>query len=100
MKNNLKLILLISILTLLLSCSKDLFPGGLTLGDFENHLKSSMSYTEIVDKFGQPSNDIGSGIHIYVYLLTDSTEIWIGYADKILYAKQMDSNQQLIKTLI
>lgn len=67
---------------------------------FEKNLKSGMDYTAIVSKFGQPIKDIGSGIHIYVYVLDDATEIWIGYVDKILYARHMDKTQKLIKTLI
>lgn len=54
-----------------------------------------MDYTAIVSKFGQPTKDIGSGIHIYVYVLDDATEIWIGYVDKILYARHMDKTQKL-----
>ncbi len=59
-----------------------------------------MIYKAIVDQFGEPSNDIGSGIHIYVLVLTDFTEIRIGYTDKIPYARQMDPTHQLLNTLI
>jgi hypothetical protein len=59
-----------------------------------------MIYNSIVAKFGEPSNDIGSGIHIYVYQLIDSTEIWIGYADKIIYVRHMDKNHQIIENII
>jgi hypothetical protein len=59
-----------------------------------------MDYTSFVDFFGEPTKDIGSGIHIYVYKLTDSTEIWIGYVDNILYAHHVDKNQQLLNTII
>jgi hypothetical protein len=59
-----------------------------------------MAFTDITTKFGQPDFDKGSGIHIYVYKLKDSTEIWIGYTDRILYATHMDSNQQLLHKLI
>ena len=95
-------VLYISILLLVLSCNKEsnLYSDGLTLSDFENNLKPSMTYETIVGKFGAPFADIGSGIHIYVYKLTDSTEVWIGYTDKILYARQMDSNGQLLKSLL
>ena len=67
---------------------------------FSTQLKVDMNYDAIVSKFGQPSADKGSGIHIYVYKLDDGTEIWIGYADKIIYARQMDSNGQLLRTII
>lgn len=59
-----------------------------------------MNYNAIVAKFGEPSKDIGSGIHIYVYILSDSTEVWIGYTDKILYARHLDKNHLLIENLI
>jgi hypothetical protein len=59
-----------------------------------------MTYNSIVAIFGVPLKDIGSGIHIYVYQLADSSEIWIGYSDKILYARHMDKNGQIIENLI
>jgi hypothetical protein len=67
---------------------------------FKDNLKSDMTYNSIVAKFGEPSKDIGSGIHIYVYQLSDTTQIWIGYADKIYYARHMDKEQKLIKDII
>jgi hypothetical protein len=94
--------LFLTIMLLVLSCNKEnnLYSDGLTLSDFENHLVQNMTYESIVQKFGPPAADIGSGIHIYVYKLIDSTEIWIGYTDRILYARQMDPNQLLLKTLL
>ncbi len=49
-----------------------------------------MSYGDIVKRFGKPDEDRGSGIHIYVYNLSDSTEIVIGFTDKIVYARHVD----------
>lgn len=72
----------------------------LSYADFENNLKSDMNYNSITAKFGIPSKDIGSGIHIYVYELIDSSEIWIGYADKIFYARHLDVNHVLLEDLI
>jgi hypothetical protein len=85
-----------------MSCTKqnNLAKQEFSYSDFENNLKSDMSYNSIVAKFGAPSNDIGSGIHIYVYQLTDESEIWIGYTDRILYARHMDKNHQLLNTII
>jgi len=71
-----------------------------TYSDFAEKLKPDMNYNQIVATFGEPFSDIGSGIHVYVYKLTDSTEMIIGYTDKILYAKQIDKNQQIINELI
>jgi hypothetical protein len=73
---------------------------ALTYFYFREHLKPAMNFNDIAAKFGKPAKDIGSGIHIYVYPLADGTEIWIGYAGKILYAKQVDKNRQIIQSII
>ena len=72
----------------------------MTYDDFKNHLTAEMKYEEIVTTFGKPVNDIGSGIHIYVYKLKDLTEVWIGYAAVIMYAKHIDGNQNELHVLI
>ena len=99
MKNT---ILFVSIIILqIISCNKETDNDKqLTYEYFKNSLTSQMDYNAIVEEFGQPDKDIGSGIHIYVYELDDSTEIWIGYTDQILYARHFDKNQQLLDTLI
>lgn len=58
-----------------------------------------MKYESIVPIFGKPDRDIGSGIHVYVYELKDSTEVWIGYLDMILYARHVDKDQNILHTL-
>lgn len=97
-----KLALSLILLTVItMSCSKKrdgVAPD--TFEYFKTHLAASMDYAGLKLTFGEPDDDMGSGIHIYVYVLSDATEIWIGYADKILYAKHMDSNQQLLHVLI
>ena len=70
-----------------------------TLDDFKNVLSKPYDLDEIFSKFGEPHDDIGSGIHIYVYNLNDSTEIWIGYVDDIWYVKHVDSKGILIEEL-
>ncbi len=89
------------ILFVFLSCSNDriMIKSEMTYSNFQNNLKYDMNYNSIVSKFGEPAKDIGSGIHIYVYLLTDLTEIWIGFVDRILYIKHLDKNQQLIENM-
>jgi hypothetical protein len=72
----------------------------LTYEDFRDFLTKDTNYQAIVAKFGEPDRDAGSGIHIYVYDLKDSTEIWIGYVDKILYARHMDKNRNVLHTII
>jgi hypothetical protein len=71
-----------------------------TLEDFRNTLNESQDIKTIFFKFGEPHRDIGSGIHIYVYELNDSTEIWIGYNDHILYVQHMDSDGNILEQLL
>lgn len=95
------LLLIVFSFTVLAGCSKkEKGPEAGTVEYFKQHLKADMNYTAITQTFGQPDADKGSGIHIYVYNLKDGTTIWIGYADKILYARQVDSNNQVIATLL
>ena len=95
------LLLAVFAFTLLTGCSKKAkeTEAG-TLEYFKQHLTADMTYAAITQTFGQPAADKGSGIHIYVYGLKDGTAVWIGYADKILYAKQVDSNNQVIAILL
>jgi hypothetical protein len=78
----------------------DLKSGNLILSDFQKYLKADMDYNKITAIFGVPSKDIGSGIHIYVYKLADSTEIWIGYANKIIYARHLDAKGSVLNIII
>ena len=83
--NRLVLIVLL-VSTLFLGCQKeDPMKDELTFADFQRELKVGMNYSDIILKFGDPDKEIGSGIHIYVYELTDSSEVWIGYTNKIEY---------------
>lgn len=68
--------------------------------DFRDFLTIDTDSQAIVARFGPPERDAGSGIHIYVWLLKDSTEIWIGYVSKILYARHVDKNRNILHTLI
>jgi hypothetical protein len=70
-----------------------------TLADFKNTLSESQDIDIIFSKFGDPHEDIGSGIHIYVYELNDHTQVWIGYTDHILYVRHMDSEGNLLEQL-
>ncbi len=71
-----------------------------TLDDFKNTLNESKDIETIFFKFGEPHDDIGSGIHIYVYELNDSTQIWIGYNDYILYVQHVDSDRNILEQLL
>ncbi len=81
-------VILLSILSVLACKTLDITKNDLKY--FQDNLIISMNYSQIVETFGEPEKDIGSGIHIYVYILNDKTEIWIGYTDKILYARHID----------
>lgn len=76
-------------------------PGNkATIDDFRKVLSESPDIDTIFDKFGEPDSDIGSGIHIYVYKLDDSTEIRIGYAGTFVYVQHVDSNGTVLEQLI
>jgi hypothetical protein len=86
------------------SCNKT---DGLSKNNYEYfnaHLKPSMTYAGIVNEFGEPIGDLGSGIHIYYYNLDDASCILIGYTDHIMYARHMSScnlsSAQLLHTII
>ena len=70
-----------------------------TLDEFKETFSKSNDIETIFSKFGKPHNDIGSGIHIYVYELDDSTQVWIGYADHIWYVQHVDSDGNVLEKL-
>src|SRR5256885_13153943 len=45
-------------------------------------IKPQMSMKQVIDICGAPDEDIGSGIHIYVYELSDRSLVRIGTPDK------------------
>ncbi|MEA1924864.1 MAG: PHB depolymerase family esterase [Candidatus Altiarchaeota archaeon] len=57
-------------------------------------LKKGMSYDEMVALVGESDRDIGSGIHIYLYELSDKSEIIVGgfVGSGLMYVKQKISN--------
>jgi len=71
-----------------------------SVGYFMTNLKADMNYSQIVNVFGEPDGDIGSGIHIYVYNLSDGSQVYIGYADKIIYANHVSSSRELLHKII
>jgi len=94
------LYLFIASVFLLTSCSQDEEVNRNTLEYFETHLQMDMNHAKLISVFGEPDKDLGSGIHIYVYMLDDTTEVWVGISDKILYANHVDKDQNLLKVLI
>ena len=71
-----------------------------SIGYFSANLKADLKYDAIVNLFGEPDGDIGSGIHIYVYNLGDGSKVYIGYTDKIMYARHISSSGQVLHTII
>jgi hypothetical protein len=86
-------VLLLSLM--LYACNDDPEIERDTIAYFRAHLKPDMKFSRMQLLFGKPDNDIGSGIHIYVYDLNDGTKIYIGYTDKILSAKHVDGDRLL-----
>jgi hypothetical protein len=72
----------------------------LAFDNFKSNLTKTMDNKTIVETFGQPDKDIGSGIYIYLYELSDSTTMIIGCTNKILYANHIDKNGDLLHMLI
>lgn len=83
-------------------CSKDKKddPAEDSVEYFSANLKANMKYDEFVNLFGKPDGDLGSGIHIYFYTLGDGSMIYIGYTNKIEYARHVGANGQLLHTII
>ncbi|WP_028981715.1 hypothetical protein [Sporocytophaga myxococcoides] len=88
-----------SLLLACMACSKPQ-KKELSLTDFETKIKSDMDYYSMVEAFGKPAKDIGRGIHIYVYDLKDSTKMLVGFTDKVLYAKQVNHKEEIVKDVL
>jgi hypothetical protein len=86
--------------TIIIAACMDENETSLSYEKFEEHLSAGMTYQQMVWRFGHPTADVGSGIHIYVYLLDDATQIKIGYTDHIVYARHVSSDGQLLHELI
>ena len=95
-----KIVLLVILVQFVFACAEEDKPKSDTLEYFEKYLRKDMSHASLLETFGDPVKDLGSGIHIYVYKLGDSTEVWIGVTDVILYANHVDQDQHLLKELI
>ena len=74
----------------------------LVLADFD-FLKAGMSYSEIVSRVGKPSEEVGSGLYIFHYNLSDGKVISLYFAklDSLMMAKvydpQTDTGTWLVK---
>lgn len=73
----------------------------LDASDFE-FLKKGIGYSEIVERLGKPSGDVGSGLYIYTYPLSDGRIVYISFAnlDHLENARIYDLNTQESISLI
>jgi hypothetical protein len=96
-----KLVPMIIAVTLIVSCvDDDVNENKDTYAYFQKRLNAEMKYNSIKSVFGEPDADVGSGIHIYVYNLSDGTRIVIGYTDFIMYARHLDEDDQVLNVLV
>jgi len=85
---------------LLVGCQNDDQPNRDTIGFFKENLSADITHTNLIKTFGEPDADKGSGIHIYVYKLSDRTEVWIGFTDHLMYANHLDDKQVLLEVIL
>ena len=99
--NRLKKILPVLLLCtcLVLSCKKDTTDNR-TYEYFAAHINKNMNDEIVIKTFGQPDDDVGSGLHIFIYKLADGTTIDIGVTDHIHYSSHRDANGQILHVLI
>jgi len=86
-------------LILICLCLSPLNAQKLTFDDFKSNLKKDMDNKAIIKTFGRPDSDIGSGIYIYVYKLSDSATMIIGCTDQVLYARHCNKQGDLLHIL-
>src|SRR6266536_2756050 len=86
--SNMKRILLMLTFCLAIEClsteqarAQRIPPTARTIEVF-HRIKPQMSMKQVIDICGVPDKDIGSGIHIYVYGLSDGSLVRIGTPDK------------------
>ena len=60
------------------SCGGSEDGGKMSRSDFD-FLRLGMSYQEVVARVGEADRDVGSGIHIMVYDLSDGTQIMLSF---------------------
>lgn len=100
MKSLTKALLLVFLFTgVVLSCKKDTAHNR-SYEYFAAHINKNMSDKTVIKTFGQPDDDVGSGLHIFIYKLTDGTTIDIGVTDFIHYSNHRDANGHILHVLI
>jgi hypothetical protein len=62
----------------------------LTVDDFRK-LRADMTLEQVYKQVGQPARDVGSGIYILEYVLSDQSVVFVGSAGQnILYVRHAD----------
>jgi hypothetical protein len=87
-------------ITAITACKEEADVDRDTIEYFREHLAVDMKHDQLKSTFGEPDDDIGSGLHIYVYHLKDGTKVIVGCTDKIFYARHVNTDDQLILKLI
>ncbi|MEO5980160.1 MAG: hypothetical protein ABIS36_25110 [Chryseolinea sp.] len=83
----------------LCSCSRNKAPEG-SLDYFRQHLKADMDINDIKESFGETEKLEDPGRTVYKYHLVDSTEVWIGFTEKMAFACFVDENHNLTEDLV
>lgn len=73
---------------------------SLTYEYFKTNLKSNMGFSQIFEIFGQPNDDLASGIYHSVYNLSDSTQIHIVGVDQRFTATHYDNKGNILHEII
>ena len=65
--------------------------GGRTLDDF-SFIDDSTSINELFSIVGEPDRDVGSGLFVFEYRLSDDSSVFVGTADRqrIIYVRHGD----------
>ena len=92
------LLIVLSVL-LLTACSRSRAPEG-SLEFFRQNLKSNMDINQIKETFGEAETLEDPLCSVYKYHLGDSTQVWIGYTDKMVYACFVDKDFNLVEDLV
>jgi hypothetical protein len=98
LKKVLLLMVMVSLMSALSACDTQ---QGRSISDFE-FLKKGMSYSEIVENVGEPSDNVGSGLYIFTYPLSDGRSIFISFAnlDDLLDARIYDPTTESSNSLL
>ena len=95
-----RVFLLAFTLVVIAACNDEPDINRNTIEYFREHLRADMTHNQLKATFGEPDDDIGSGLHIYVYQLDDDTKVIIGCTDKIFSARHVDADDNLLQQLL